>query len=145
MAWRWALRFQDIAANFISGVIIAVQQPFHVGDVIETDKFFGIIERISLRTLDIRQPTGELVIVPNRKVFENSLINFTQQTVRRVDIECGVGYDADPGAGARRGAGRHQPPAGPGARAPGGSDVHRLRRQLHHVSVAVLGAVSAAD
>ena len=87
--------FQDIAANFISGVIIAVQQPFHVGDVIETDKFFGTIERISLRTLDIRQPTGELVIVPNRKVFENSLINFTQQTVRRVDIECGVGYESD--------------------------------------------------
>ena len=87
--------FQDIAANFISGVIIALQQPFHVGDVIQTDKFFGIIERISLRTLDIRQPTGELVIVPNRRVFENSLINFTQQTVRRVDIECGVGYDAD--------------------------------------------------
>lgn len=87
--------FQDIAANFISGVIIAVQQPFRVGDVIETDKFFGTIERISLRTLDIRQPTGELVIVPNRKVFENSLINFTQQTIRRVDVECGVGYESD--------------------------------------------------
>ena len=87
--------FQDIAANFISGVIIAVQRPFNVGDVIETDKFFGTIERISLRTLDIRQITGELVIVPNRKVFENPLINFTQQTLRRVDIECGVGYEAD--------------------------------------------------
>jgi len=87
--------FQDIAANFISGVIIAVQRPFNVGDVIETDKFFGTIERISLRTLDIRQTTGELVIVPNRKVFENPLINFTQQTVRRVDIECGVGYESD--------------------------------------------------
>ena len=87
--------FQDIAANFISGVIIAVQRPFNVGDVIQTDSFFGTIERISLRTLDIRQITGELVIVPNRKVFENPLINFTQQTTRRVDLECGVGYESD--------------------------------------------------
>jgi len=87
--------FQDIAANFISGVIIAVQRPFNVGDVIETDKFFGTIERISLRTLNIRQTTGELVIMPNRKVFENPLINFTQQTMRRVDLECGVDYHSD--------------------------------------------------
>ncbi len=87
--------FQDIAANFISGVIIAVQRPFNVGDVIETDKFFGTIERISLRTLNIRQTTGELVIMPNRKVFENPLINFTQQTMRRVDLECGVAYNSD--------------------------------------------------
>ena len=87
--------FQDIAANFISGVIIAVQRPFSVGDVIQTDTFFGTIERISLRTLDIRQITGELVIVPNRKVFENPLINFTQQTTRRVDLVCGVGYESD--------------------------------------------------
>ena len=87
--------FQDIAANFISGVIIAVQRPFNVGDVIETDKFFGTIERISLRTLNIRQTTGELVIMPNRKVFENPLINFTQQTMRRVDLDCGVAYNSD--------------------------------------------------
>ncbi len=87
--------FQDIAANFISGIIIAVQRPFNVGDVIETDKFFGTIERISLRTLNIRQTTGELVIMPNRKVFENPLINFTQQTMRRVDLECGVAYESD--------------------------------------------------
>ncbi|GAA4363612.1 hypothetical protein GCM10023185_32450 [Hymenobacter saemangeumensis] len=87
--------FQDIAANFISGVIIAVQRPFNVGDVIETDKFFGTIERISLRTLNIRQTTGELVIMPNRKVFENPLINFTQQTIRRVDLDCNVAYSSE--------------------------------------------------
>ncbi len=87
--------FQDIAANFISGIIIAVQRPFTVGDVIETDKFFGTIERINLRTLDLRQVTGELVRVPNRKVFESAVTNFTVTTRRRVDVECGVAYDSD--------------------------------------------------
>jgi len=87
--------FQDIAANFISGIIIAIQRPFTVGDVIQTDSFFGTIESINLRTLDLRQPTGELVRVPNRKVFESPVINFTVTTHRRVDVECGVTYDSN--------------------------------------------------
>ena len=87
--------FQDIAANFISGIIIAVQRPFTVGDVIQTETYFGTIESINLRTLDLRQVTGELVRVPNRKVFESSVINFTVTTRRRVDVPCGVGYGAD--------------------------------------------------
>lgn len=87
--------FQDIAANFISGIIIAVQRPFSVGDVIQTDTFFGIIERINLRTLDLRQVTGELVRVPNRKVFESAVTNFTATPQRRVDVPCSVGCTAD--------------------------------------------------
>ncbi len=87
--------FQDIAANFISGIIIAVQRPFVVGDVIQTESFFGTIESINLRTLDLRQPTGELVRVPNRKVFESAVTNFTVTTRRRVDVDCGVSYEAD--------------------------------------------------
>ncbi|MBT9392163.1 mechanosensitive ion channel family protein [Hymenobacter sp. NST-14] len=87
--------FQDIAANFISGIIIAIQRPFTVGDVIQTESYFGTIESINLRTLDLRQVTGELVRVPNRKVFESSVINYTVTTQRRVDVECGVTYDSD--------------------------------------------------
>lgn len=87
--------FQDIAANFISGIIIAVQRPFSAGDVIQTDTFFGTIERINLRTLDLRQVTGELVRVPNRKVFESAVTNFSATPQRRVDIACNVSYAAD--------------------------------------------------
>lgn len=87
--------FQDIAANFFSGIIIAIQRPFTVGDVIQTDTYFGTIEAINLRTLDLRQVTGELVRVPNRKVFENAIINYTVSTQRRVDVECGVTYDSN--------------------------------------------------
>jgi small conductance mechanosensitive channel len=87
--------FQDIAANFISGVIIAVRKPFGVGDVIETNDHFGTIERINLRTVDIRRQTGELVKVPNRKVFENALINFTHYGVRRIDLKVHVSNSED--------------------------------------------------
>ncbi|WP_439880808.1 mechanosensitive ion channel family protein [Pontibacter sp. MBLB2868] len=87
--------FQDIAANFISGVIIAVQKPFGVGDMIETNDYFGVIERITLRTVDIRKPTGELVKLPNKMVFENPLTNFSIHGIRRVDVEVGISYAED--------------------------------------------------
>lgn len=87
--------FQDIAANFISGVIIAVQKPFKVGDMIETHDYFGVIERITLRTIDIRQTTGEVVWLPNKMVFENPVTNFSVRGTRRIDLEVGVSYAED--------------------------------------------------
>ncbi|WP_210462482.1 MULTISPECIES: mechanosensitive ion channel family protein [Rufibacter] len=87
--------FQDIAANFISGVIIAFRKPFVVGDVIDTNDHFGTIERINLRTVDIRRQTGELVKVPNRKVFESALTNFSHYGIRRIDLKVGVSYAED--------------------------------------------------
>ncbi|ALD22178.1 mechanosensitive ion channel family protein [Hymenobacter sp. DG25A] len=87
--------FQDIAANFIAGIIIAIQRPFNVGDMVQTTTFFGVVERISLRTVEIRQVTGELVRVPNKSVFENALINFSANRFRRVDVDGGVRHDSD--------------------------------------------------
>lgn len=87
--------FQDIASNFISGIIIAVQKPFGVGDMIETNDYFGVIERVTLRTIDIRQPTGELVKLPNKMVFENPVTNFSVYGARRIDLDVGVSYAED--------------------------------------------------
>ena len=87
--------FQDIAANFISGVIIAIRKPFGVGDVVESNDYFGTIERINLRTIDIRRQTGELIKVPNRKVFENVMVIYTHFGIRRVDVKGSVSYGED--------------------------------------------------
>ncbi|MFD2246767.1 mechanosensitive ion channel family protein [Pontibacter ruber] len=87
--------FQDIAANFISGIIIAVQKPFGVGDMIETNEYFGVIERVTLRTIDIRKPTGELVKLPNKMVFENPVTNFSFHGIRRLDLNVGISYAED--------------------------------------------------
>lgn len=87
--------FQDIASNFIAGVFIATRKPFSVGDVIETNEHFGVIERINLRTVDIRRITGELVKLPNKMVFEKPLINFSYFGVRRIDLDGRVAYSED--------------------------------------------------
>lgn len=84
--------FKDIAANFFAGVIIALNRPFRVGQTIMTNDYFGTIESISLRTMDIRQETGEVVKLPNKTVFENPVTNFSFYGTRRIDLEVGVSY-----------------------------------------------------
>ncbi|NNL84300.1 MAG: mechanosensitive ion channel family protein [Myxococcales bacterium] len=87
--------FQDIAANFMSGTIMAVRQPFQLGDLVETHGFMGTVERVTLRATVIRLFTGQETILPNKDVLQNPITNYTQTGERRVDIDLGVAYDAD--------------------------------------------------
>lgn len=87
--------FQDIAANFISGIIIAVQRPFKTGDLIKTNEYFGSVQHISLRTTELVTLDGLNVVMPNKMVLENPLTNYTKTNDRRVDFEVGVSYAED--------------------------------------------------
>lgn len=85
--------FQDLAANFIAGVGMGIRQPFQIGHLIKTSDYLGHVETINLRNTIIRSLDGERVIVPNRMVFENPLVNYHSYGTRRVEIEVGVAYD----------------------------------------------------
>jgi len=89
--------FQDLAGNLISGVGLAVHQkwPFKIGDLVETNDVFGTVDKIYLRTSIIRTLDGKLVVVPNRQIYQNKVVNYTAAGRRRVDVECGVSYGAD--------------------------------------------------
>ena len=87
--------FQDIASNFISGVLMAVNPIFLVGEIIETNGYMGTVREITLRTTVIDTFDGRTVILPNAKVFGEALINFSARKERRVDLACGVGYGDD--------------------------------------------------
>ncbi len=87
--------FQDIASNFISGVILSIRHPFGIGDIIETNDFYGTVVKLNLRNTIIRTVTGQIVYMPNKKVFENPLQNYTTTGLRRVDLACGVSYGDD--------------------------------------------------
>ncbi len=87
--------FQDIAANFMSGIAIAIKEPFKVGDVIKSNDYFGTVKRISLRTTDLLTPQGQMVLVPNKEVFQNALTNYSETGKRRVDLAVGVSYGDD--------------------------------------------------
>lgn len=87
--------FQDIAANFMSGTIMAVRRPFVNGDWVQTHDCFGVVEEVSLRATVVRLWTGEDVIIPNKEVLANPITNYTRHGKRRIDVDVGVDYDSD--------------------------------------------------
>ncbi|MDX1503889.1 MAG: mechanosensitive ion channel [Thermoanaerobaculia bacterium] len=87
--------FQDIAANFMSGILLAFRRPFTPGELIETNDYFGKVDRVTLRSTRMTTPTGQMVLIPNRLIFENPIVNFTRLGSRRVDLTCGVAYGDD--------------------------------------------------
>ncbi|MEL6614683.1 MAG: mechanosensitive ion channel family protein, partial [Bacteroidota bacterium] len=87
--------FQDIASNFIAGVLMAVRNPFTIGQIVETNGYMGTVREITLRSTLIETFQGQQVILPNAKVFQEAIINYSSERQRRVDISCGVGYGDD--------------------------------------------------
>lgn len=87
--------FQDIAANFMSGVFMAVRRPFQVGDQIELDGRVANVQAIQLRSTHVHTTDGLSIIVPNKQVFQNSIVNYTDTDQRRLDLPVGVAYNTD--------------------------------------------------
>ena len=87
--------FQDIASNFIAGVLMAVRNPFTVGQIIETNGHMGTVKELTLRSTLIETFQGQTVIIPNAKVFQEPIVNYSTKGTRRVDVACGVGYGDD--------------------------------------------------
>jgi len=87
---------QDIMQNFVAGVILLIQQPFGVGDVIETGQFTGTIQAINLRTTEMKTVDGSIAIIPNATILGSPVTNYTRSKFRRIELPVGVSYDADP-------------------------------------------------
>jgi small-conductance mechanosensitive channel len=87
--------FQDIAANFMSGILLSLRQPFRIGDVIQTNDYYGKVEKLNLRSTLLNTPQGQTIYIPNKIVYDSPLENFTDNNKRRVDLACGVSYGDD--------------------------------------------------
>lgn len=87
--------FQDLSANFVAGVAFALKRPFRPGHLIETSDHLGIVERVELRSTLLRSLDGQILIIPNKKIFENVLVNYSELGMRRVALEVGVSYGSD--------------------------------------------------
>lgn len=87
--------FQDIATNFIAGFFMAVKRPFKIGQVIHCEGHSGVIKRIGIRTTEIASFQGQEVIIPNKLLFQNPLINDSENIYKRIDLNVGVSYGED--------------------------------------------------
>ncbi|MBC8068687.1 MAG: mechanosensitive ion channel family protein [Deltaproteobacteria bacterium] len=87
--------FQDIAANFMSGLIMAVKRPFSEGDLVEIGGRVGRIREIELRSTELDTLDGLSVTVPNKDVIQNQIVNYTRTPSRRVEFTLGTSYADD--------------------------------------------------
>ena len=87
--------FQDITANFVSGIIIAFRRPFMLGDIVEVNDIMGIATRTNLRVTVIKTFQGQEVYIPNKDVLQSPIYNFTTLGKRRIDLTVGVSYGDD--------------------------------------------------
>jgi len=87
--------FQDIAANFMAGIYLSIEHPFRAGHLIASKDIQGVVKRVHLRWTEIRTPQGQIILVPNKQIFENPVTNFSATGQRRVDIKAGVSYGDD--------------------------------------------------
>lgn len=84
--------FQEIASNFVSGILIAFTEPYQVGDIVEVDNYTGEVIAIQIRTTSIMTFTGLEVIIPNKTMFTKDFTNYTTTPRRRVDLTVGISY-----------------------------------------------------
>lgn len=90
-----AFAFQDMAANFISGIFISFRKPLNVGDIVKIGDYMGKVEEVNLRDTVLRTFQGQMVIVPNKDVFQNPIENFSMLGKRRFDLSIGISYGDD--------------------------------------------------
>lgn len=87
--------FQNIASNFISGILIAVRHSYEVGDWITTQEVSGKVLQVSIYHTVILTDTGQHVVVPNKEVLEQPLINYSRTGKRQVELIVGISYTDD--------------------------------------------------
>lgn len=87
--------FQDIAANFMSGFIMALYRPFNVGDLVDVAGHQCRVQRIDLRATEVETLDGLSIIVPNKEIFQNPIVNYTRTNTRRMDLSVGTAHGDD--------------------------------------------------
>jgi small conductance mechanosensitive channel len=86
------LALQGALANFAAGFLLIIFQPFKVGDLIEGGGVFGVVEAIQIFTTQLKTADNKTVIVPNAKLTNDNIVNWTVKGTRRVDLVFGIGY-----------------------------------------------------
>lgn len=86
--------FKDIAENFISSLLLSVQKPFKIDDVIEIDGRIGVVKQVTARATTLVDFNGDHIQIPNATVYKNVIRNLTANPKSRGQFIIGIGYDS---------------------------------------------------
>ncbi|HEY9728269.1 MAG TPA: mechanosensitive ion channel domain-containing protein [Chroococcales cyanobacterium] len=90
------LGLQGIAKEFISGLVLIFERPIRVGDFVNVGDLMGTVERISVRSTEIRTLDELSIIVPNSRFLEAEVVNWTHHSpVSRLKVPVSVAYGSN--------------------------------------------------
>ena len=89
-----SLAIQDTLSNIANGLVILVSKPFIVGDFVEVGGVSGIVKVISLNYTKIVTYDNKVIYIPNSDISAGKIINYTDEKLRRVDINVTAAYES---------------------------------------------------
>lgn len=89
------LAMQGTLGNFASGFMILIFRPFKLGDFVETGGVSGTVTDLGLFSTGLDTPDNVHIIVPNGKIFGETIKNYAYNPTRRLDLGVGISYDDD--------------------------------------------------
>jgi potassium efflux system protein len=88
---------QEIVANFVCGLILLLERPIRIGDVVTVAEATGRVERIDIRATTILNADNQSMVVPNREFITGKLVNWTlKDRILRITIKLAVAHGTDP-------------------------------------------------
>ena len=89
------LSLQGSLANFAAGILVVIFKPYKVGDYIEAGSAAGTVLDIQIFSTVLKTGDNKIVIIPNGIIMKDSIVNYSGQATRRVDIIASCGYEDD--------------------------------------------------
>jgi small conductance mechanosensitive channel len=89
------LAVKDSLSNFVAGVMVALFRPFELGDYVEAAGTSGTVMDVGMFNTTLLTPDNKRVIVPNRLIYNDTIINYSAEDTRRVDMVFGIAYEDD--------------------------------------------------
>ena len=92
----FALAAQDTIANLFGSIVVAIDQPFKLGETVKIGAHVGTVEDIGLRSTKLRLVDKSLIIIPNKTVSSEAIVNLSRFTGRRVEQVLALTYATKP-------------------------------------------------
>lgn len=90
-----SLAVQGTLGNLASGLMLCVFKPFHIGDFIESGSHSGTVTDMGVFYTTLTAPDNRTIVVPNSSLTGATLVNYSTQKNRRLDINFNVDYKSD--------------------------------------------------
>ena len=89
--------FQESLGNLASGLMIALNEPFKVGDFVEIAGLQGSVVEMNIMATTLTTGDNKKIVVPNKSVWGGPIVNYSAMATRRVDVQVGIAYGEDIG------------------------------------------------